>query len=126
MAELRRIYRCNVCGNIVEVLHSGVGELVCCGEPMELLQEKATDAGLEKHVPVIEAGEKGTKVKVGEVPHPMEENHYIEWVELNTDSESCRQFLSPGDKPEADFEAKGDKATAREYCSVHGLWKSAG
>ena len=75
-------------------------------------------------VPVIEAGAEGTKVKVGEVPHPMEENHYIEWVELNTDGKSCRHFFSPGDKPEIEFEAKGDKATAREYCSVHGLWKS--
>ncbi|HEY31687.1 MAG TPA: desulfoferrodoxin [Dehalococcoidia bacterium] len=126
MAEQKRIYKCNVCGNIVEVLHAGAGQLVCCGQPMELLQEKTSDVGLEKHVPVVEASDSGTKVKVGEVPHPMEAEHYIEWVELTIDGESCRHFLKPGEKPEAVFEAKGQKATAREYCSVHGLWKSAG
>jgi len=125
MTALKQVYRCNVCGNIVEVLHTGKGELVCCGQPMELLQEKATDAGLEKHVPVIETAGKGIKVKVGDVPHPMEENHYIEWVEIITDSDSCRQFLKPGNKPEAEFEIGAQKVTAREYCSVHGLWKSS-
>ena len=124
MTELKQVYRCNVCGNIVEVLHTGIGELVCCGEPMELLQEKATDAGLEKHVPVIEATTKGAKVKVGEVPHPMEDNHYIEWIEVITDGEACRQSLKPGGNPEAEFEIGAQKVTAREYCSVHGLWKS--
>ena len=125
MTDRKQVYRCNVCGNIVEVLHSGKGELVCCGQPMELLKENATDAAQEKHVPVLEATAGGTKVKVGSVPHPMEENHYIEWIEVTADGESCRQFLSPGSKPEADFEIGGKKATAREYCSVHGLWKSA-
>ena len=124
MTSQKQVYRCNVCGNIVEVLHAGKGELVCCGEPMELLQEKSTDAGLEKHVPVIEATDQGAKVKVGSVPHPMEENHYIEWIEVTADGETCLQFLKPGDKPEADFETGGKKVTAREYCSVHGLWKS--
>ncbi len=125
MTSLKQVYKCNECGNIVEVLHTGQGELVCCGQPMELLQEKATDAGLEKHVPVVETTTSGTKVKVGSVPHPMEEKHYIEWVELITDGESCRHFLKPGDKPEADFDISGQKVSAREYCSIHGLWKSS-
>ncbi len=124
MTAQKQVYRCNICGNIVEVLHAGKGELVCCGQPMELLQEKSTDVGLEKHVPVVEKTDGGTKVKVGEVPHPMEEEHYIEWVEIITDGGSCRQFLKPGIKPEAEFEAGRSKLTAREYCSVHGLWKS--
>ena len=124
MTSQKQVYKCDVCGNIVEVLHAGKGELVCCGQPMELLQEKVSDVGLEKHVPVVETGGKGTKVKVGEVPHPMEEEHYIEWVEVITDGESCRQFLKPGDKPEANFEIGAQKVVAREYCIIHGLWKS--
>jgi len=121
----KQVYRCNVCGNIVEVLHTGKGELVCCGQPMELLQEKVTDAGMEKHVPVVETTDKGIKVKVGSVPHPMEEKHYIEWVELTTDGDIHRKFLKPGDKPEAEFEIGAQKIAAREYCSIHGLWKSS-
>jgi superoxide reductase len=91
---------------------------------MELLQEKVADVGLEKHVPVVEAADRVTRVKVGEVPHPMEEKHYIEWVEVISGNGSCREFLKPGNKPEADFETGAEKVTAREYCSVHGLWKS--
>jgi superoxide reductase len=125
MTGLKQVYKCNVCGNIVEVLHTGVGELVCCGQPMELLQEKATDVGLEKHVPVIEATDKGIKVKVGDVPHPMEEKHYIEWVEIVADGKSCRIFLKPGQEPEAEFDIKAQKVTAREYCNIHGLWKTS-
>jgi len=124
MTELRQIYKCNVCGNIVEVLHAGVGELVCCGQPMELLKEKTEEIGLEKHVPVLEKTEKGIKVKIGSVPHPMEEKHYIEWVEIITDGGVYRKFLKPGDKPEAEFEIKAEKIKAREYCNIHGLWKS--
>ena len=124
MAELKQIYKCNVCGNIVEVLHGGVGELVCCEQPMELLKEKTEDVGLEKHVPVVEKTETGIKVKIGSVPHPMEENHYIEWVEIIADGGVCRKFLKPGDKPEAEFEIKAEKIEAREYCNIHGLWKS--
>ena len=124
MTQLKQIYRCNVCGNIVEVLHTGKGELVCCGEPMELLQEKTTDVGLEKHVPVIETTARGVKVKVGDVPHPMEAEHYIEWIEIITEGGSCRKFLKPGDKPEAEFEIGSQKVVAaREYCSIHSLWK---
>ena len=125
MTALRQVYRCNVCGNIVEVLHTGKGELVCCGQPMELLQEKAADVGQEKHVPVIETTDRGMKVKVGDVPHPMEEKHYIEWVEVITDGDIYRKFLRPGDKPEAEFEIGAQKVTAREYCNIHGLWKSS-
>ena len=124
MTELRQIYRCNVCGNIVEVLHAGAGTLVCCGQPMELLTEKTEDAGLEKHVPVIEKTETGYLVKVGSIPHPMEEKHYIEWIELVTDGKSCRKFLKPDEKPEALFEVKAEKVWVREYCNIHGLWKS--
>jgi len=128
MTERKQIYRCNVCGNIVEVLHAGGGELVCCGQPMELLAEKTADAGKEKHVPVIERMDKKVKVKVGSVPHPMEENHYIEWIEIITNDEVCRKFLKPGNAPEAVFEfeiaAEVKKVEAREFCSVHGLWKN--
>jgi superoxide reductase len=124
MTVQKQVYRCNVCGNIVEVLHAGEGELVCCGQPMELLQAKTADVGKEKHVPVIEAGDAGVKVKVGDVPHPMEEKHYIEWIEVITDGDGCRQFLKPGEKPEAEFDIKSRKIAAREYCNVHGLWKS--
>ena len=88
MAEKLQIYKCNVCGNIIEVLHGGIGELVCCGKPMELLDEKTADTGKEKHVPVIEKIDGGYKVKVGSVPHPMEENHYIEWIELLADGKA--------------------------------------
>jgi superoxide reductase len=125
MIERKQVYKCSVCGNIVEVLHAGGGTLVCCGQPMELFQEKTEDVGKEKHVPVIERTESGIKVKVGAVPHPMEDNHYIEWVETIVNGKSCRKFLSPGNKPEADFGAKSGEVEAREYCSVHGLWKSS-
>lgn len=124
MTELKQTYKCNVCGNIVEVLHVGVGQLVCCGQPMELLKEKTEDVGREKHVPVIEKVESGVKVKVGSISHPMEEKHYIEWIEVIADDRVYRKFLNPGDKPEADFKIEADKIEAREYCSVHGLWKS--
>ncbi len=124
MTELKQVYKCSICGNIVEVLHTGIGELVCCGQPMELLKEKTEDAGLEKHVPVIEKTEKGIKIKVGSIPHPMEEKHYIEWIEIIADGISYRKFLKPGDKPEAEFEIKAGKIEAREYCSIHGLWRS--
>ncbi|MFH1448664.1 MAG: desulfoferrodoxin [Candidatus Micrarchaeota archaeon] len=122
MVEMMQVYKCNVCGNIVEVLHAGRGELVCCGQPMELMNEKTEDAGKEKHVPVIEKTENGVVVKVGSVPHPMEESHYIEWVEVLADGKVYRKFLKAGDAPEAEFEIKTENLSAREYCSVHGLW----
>jgi len=123
MIAKNQIYRCNVCGNIIEVLHVGGGQLVCCGQPMELLEEKIEDVGREKHVPVIEKTKKGVKVKVGSVPHPMEKEHYIEWIETIADGRVYRKFLNPGDKPEAEFEIKAEKIETREYCNVHGLWK---
>jgi len=125
VTEQKQVYKCNICGNIVEVLHAGKGELVCCGQPMELLKEKSEDVGLEKHVPVIEKTENGVKVKVGSVPHPMEEKHYIEWIEVIADGKVYREFLNPGGKPEAEFEVKAEKIEAREYCNIHGLWKSS-
>ena len=123
MAERLEIYKCDVCGNIVEVLHGGAGELVCCGQPMKLFKENTTDAAEEKHVPVVEKKGDTVKVKVGSVPHPMEEKHYIEWVEIIADGEAYRQFLSPGGAPEASFKIDAEKVTAREYCNLHGLWK---
>jgi len=113
-----------VCGNIVEVLHTGAGQIVCCGQPMQLLAEKTEDEGKEKHVPVIEQTEKGIMVKVGSIPHPMDEEHYIEWIEILADGRSCRKFLKPGESPEAEFEIKAEEIEAREYCNIHGLWKS--
>lgn len=123
MTQLNQIYRCNVCGNIVQILHTGKGELVCCDQPMELLREKTENQGLEKHVPVIEKTEQGAKVKIGEIPHPMEPEHHIEWIEIIADGKSYRKFLKPGNKPEVEFCVQADQITAREYCNVHGLWK---
>ncbi|VVB59689.1 Superoxide reductase [uncultured archaeon] len=124
MVKLKEIYKCNVCGNIVEVVHTGGGELVCCGQPMELLTEKLQDAGNEKHVPVIEKTQIGVKVKVGSIPHPMEEKHYIEWIELHADETVYRKYLRPVEKPEVEFCVTAKKFSARDYCNIHGLWKS--
>lgn len=124
MAEKLQVYKCELCGNIVDVLHGGGGELVCCGKPMKLFVENTVDAAKEKHVPVIEKTANGFKVKVGSVAHPMEEKHYIEWVELIVGDQVYRQFLSPGQAPEAEFCLKADHVVAREYCNLHGLWKA--
>ena len=124
MTERLQVYKCEVCGNIVEMLHTGVGELVCCGQPMKLYVENTVDAAKEKHVPVIEKIDGGYKVKVGSVPHPMEEKHFIEWIELIAGDKAYRQFLNPGATPEAIFMLEADLVTAREYCNLHGLWKS--
>jgi len=124
MAQRLEIYKCEACGNIVEVLTGGGGELVCCGEPMKLYVENTVDAAKEKHVPVIEKIEGGYKVKVGSVAHPMEANHYIEWIEIVADGKAYRQFLNPGDAPEATFMIDAAQITAREYCNMHGLWKA--
>ncbi len=122
MTQSNQIYKCNICGNVVEVLHTGVGELVCCGQPMELLIEKTQDLSQEKHVPVIEKTATGMIVKVGSIPHPMEKEHYIEWIEIMARGRIYRKFLKPGDKPEAEFDIKEEKVVAREYCNIHGLW----
>ena len=125
MTKLREIYKCEICGNVVEVLHTGVGKLVCCGQPMKLMEEKSEDSSIEKHVPYIEKTEKGIVVKVGQnEEHPMTNEHYIEWIQVIADDISHRKFLKPGDKPRAEFEVKADEIEAREYCNIHGLWKS--
>lgn len=124
MTEKLQVYKCEVCGNMVEMIHAGEGELVCCGEPMKLIKENSIDAAKEKHVPVIEKTADGYRIVVGSVLHPMEEKHFIEWIELVADGTAYRKFLSPGEKPEATFCVKAQKVTAREYCNLHGLWKA--
>jgi len=129
MTKVEQIYKCSICGNIVEILHSGVGRLVCCGQPMELLKEKTEDKGLEKHLPVIEKTKEGIKVKVGLTSHPMEEAHFIEWIELIIDDKIYRKFLKPRQTPEAKFKIKISdfkNVQVREYCNLHGLWKRGG
>ena len=124
MAERLEVYKCDLCGNIIEVLHGGAGELVCCGQPMNLLAENTVDAAKEKHVPVVEKTPDGVKVSVGSVAHPMEAKHYIEWIEIIADGKSYRQFLNPGEAPEATFKVDAENVTAREYCNLHGHWKA--
>jgi superoxide reductase len=124
MTELNQIYKCNVCGNIVEMTHSGVGELVCCGAPMELKNEATEDEGREKHKPTVEKTDIGVIVRVGEVAHPMQSEHYIEWIEVVTEHRTYRKFLNPGDEPMAEFCLEAQHITARAYCNVHGLWKN--
>jgi superoxide reductase len=124
MTKINQIYKCPICGNIVEILHTGKGELVCCGQPMELLIAKSEDIGHEKHVPIISQTETEIVVTVGSIPHPMEENHYLEWIELIADNKIYKEFLKPGDKPQASFKIKANKLRARVYCNIHGLWQS--
>ena len=124
MPQLLEIYKCELCGNIVEVVHAGGGDLTCCGQPMKLYTENTVDAAKEKHVPVIEKVDGGYKVKVGAAVHPMEDVHYIEWIELLVGEKVYRQALKPGDAPEAVFMvAESGEVIAREYCNKHGLWK---
>ena len=124
MTKVKEVYKCAVCGNIVEVIHPAEGILYCCGQPMELLKENSTDAAIEKHVPVIEKIEGGYRVKVGSVEHPMTEAHYIQWIELITDNKVMRKYLTPKDKPAAEFKTDAKEVYARAYCNLHGLWKS--
>ena len=124
MTERKQVYKCMKCGNIVEVLHAGQGQLVCCGEPMRLMVENTSDGAKEKHVPVLEKTADGWWVMVGSVLHPMEEKHYIEWIELVADEHSYRVYLSPGQEPKVFFAVKAEKVQAREYCNLHGLWKA--
>ena len=124
MTELNQIYKCNVCGNIVEMLHTGIGELVCCGQPMKLQTENTVDAVKEKHIPIIEKTKTGIKVKIGEIPHPMEAKHYIEWIEIIADSKAYRKYLKPGDASEAEFCVTTENIIVKEYCNLHGLWKA--
>ena len=125
MAKLNEIYKCAICGNIIEVVHAGGGSnLVCCSEQMHLLKENTVDASLEKHVPIIENKDGKIFVRVGSIEHPMQQEHYIEFIELIADGISYKKFLKPGEKPEAEFCIKAKSITAREYCNLHGLWKS--
>lgn len=124
MTKKFEIYKCEVCGNMVEMVHEGAGQLVCCNQPMKHMVENSVDAAKEKHVPVVEMSNGKLLVKVGSVPHPMEEKHYIEWIELITDKKVTRKFLKPGDAPEAKFCKPDGNYTVREYCNLHGLWKS--
>lgn len=123
MTKLNQIYKCEVCGNIVEMVHASAGTLVCCGQEMTLLDEKSADSSTEKHVPLIEKTAEGYKVTVGSTLHPMEEKHFIEWIELLADGVAYRQYLKPGDTPVAEFCVKASTVSAREYCNVHGLWR---
>ncbi len=125
MSERGQVYKCEECGDILQVLTGGSGDAVCCGKGMELLEEKSEDEGLEKHVPVVEETEGGVRVKVGSVEHPMEEKHHIAWIEVLSGDKSYRQFLNPGDSPEAEFcLPKGGIDRVREHCNIHGLWAS--
>ncbi|MCL5062191.1 MAG: desulfoferrodoxin [Nitrospiraceae bacterium] len=124
MTKRLQIYKCEVCGNMVEMIHEGIGQLVCCGQPMKFYEENTVEASQEKHIPVVEKIEGGFKVKVGSVPHPMEEKHYIEWIEVIADGKAYRQFLKPGDATEAVFMINASEVTAREFCNLHGVWKS--
>jgi len=124
MSEKNAIFKCETCGNIVELLYVGGGELVCCGKPMKAIIANTVDAAKEKHVPVVEKTADGYKVSVGSVIHPMEEKHYIMWIDLIADGVTYRAFLKPGDAPTANFCVKATKVTAREYCNLHGLWKA--
>ena len=124
MTQRLEVYKCETCGNIVEMLDGGPGELVCCGNPMGLMTENTVDAAKEKHVPVLEKADGKIKVKVGAVAHPMEDKHYIEWIEVITGEKICRKFLNPGDTPETTFNITGEKITVRAYCNIHGNWKA--
>lgn len=123
MPEKMDVYKCNLCGNIVEMLTVGGGELICCGQPMVKLTENTTDAAVEKHVPALEKKNGGWQVNVGAVAHPMTAEHFIEWIELSVGATVYRAFLKPGDAPAAFFPVDADVVTARAYCNLHGLWK---
>ncbi len=123
MTKRDQIFKCTACGNIVEIVGSGAGTMVCCGQTMKSMKENNNDASVEKHVPVVTVNSK-TLIKVGEIEHPMEETHFIEWIELIVDDRVDKQFLHPGEKPETEFNITPKKYVARAYCNVHGLWKS--
>lgn len=123
MIKKDQLYRCQVCGNIVDVRHEGTGELVCCNKSMNLLRANTEDAATEKHVPVVTRTEDGITVRVGEVDHPMDEDHYIEWITLVTESGTKTVYLAPGDEPKAIFKITAQSGVVYEYCNLHGLWK---
>ncbi len=123
MAEVSQVYKCSKCGNVIEVVHGGVGQLVCCGVPMELLLENTSDAVVEKHIPIVEKNGNLLKVTVGSVAHPMEENHYIEWIEVISEGKIFKKFLKPGILPQVEYVIEGE-ISVRAYCNLHGLWKA--
>ncbi len=132
MAQKKEIYKCEICGNIVEVLHEGTGQLVCCGQDMKLISENTVEASTEKHIPVIDPlrddsdepkNEQGVIIKIGSKAHPMNAEHFIEWIEISTEKGESKKFLKPGDTPEAKFPVKVENIKARAYCNLHGLWK---
>jgi len=122
MTKMFEVYKCEVCGNITKVIHNSNGLLVCCGKPMILQQEKTADQGKEKHVPVVEKSEKGIMIRVGSIPHPMEETHYLEWVDVRTGENVYVRGFKPGEKPETEFCIADTNVKVRAYCNVHGLW----
>ena len=125
MTVLNEIYKCEVCGNIIEVVHAGVGGLICCGKPMKLQKENTVEAAVEKHIPVVEKKGDGILIKIGAVPHPMTEEHYIEWIEvISKNGKVKKKYLKPGDVPEWDICCVSDDDTIRAYCNLHGLWKA--
>ena len=124
MIKFKQVYKCEICGNIVEVIHESAGTLICCGQPMTLQVENTVDAAKEKHVPVVEKVEGGVLIKVGTIEHPMLEKHYIEWIEVQTSNKIYRKYLNPGDEPEALFLVEEEVLCVREYCNIHGLWKA--
>lgn len=124
MAKRMEVYKCDVCGNMTEGLHDGVGIMVCCDQNMTVLTENTTEAAKEKHIPVVEKTADGYKVKVGSVAHPMDEKHHIEWIELIAGNRVYRQYLNPGDAPEASFAISAAQVKARAYCNLHGLWSN--
>jgi len=124
MTAKYEVYKCEICGNIIEVFHSGRGTLKCCGKAMSLLATNTEDAAEEKHVPVMKKSDGEIKVSVGEFPHPMEEKHYIEWVEIIADGKLSVEFLKPGQKPDAIFCSNASDIKVRAYCNLHGLWRA--
>jgi len=125
MTKKNQIYKCPICENIIKVVHEASGTLVCCDKPMLHMAENTEDAAIEKHVPVVERTETGgLLIRVGAVDHPMEADHYIEWIEVTANSKTCRKNLKPGDNPEARFCTKSDTFSVRAYCNLHGLWKN--
>lgn len=125
MAEKLGVYRCENCGNIVEVMHASKISIKCCGSSMVLQVENTVDAAKEKHVPVVENTEKGIRIRVGEVEHPMTDDHYIQWIEVISGDSVYQKYLHPGGTPEAEFQIDGDPVTVRAYCNLHGHWKAS-
>jgi superoxide reductase len=124
MTELNQIYKCEVCGNIVAVVHTGIGTLVCCDQPMISQVEHEEDQGFEKHLPSLSFEGDNLTVTIGETLHPMEEEHYIEWIEYIVENEVSRFYLKPKDEPKATFKMKDNiHYIVRAYCNIHGLWE---